>query len=115
MVKDDPLDFVAAEQEQEEAEKQRLRLQKLEAEDYKWMFSNRRGRRICWRLLDRAGVFRTSFTGDSNGTIFNEGRRDYGLFVMAQFLEHSPDKYQLMLEEQRTYERSRTSSTSSDD
>ena len=52
-----------------------------------------------WRLLERTGVFRTSFTGNSE-TFFREGQRNVGLMLMAQIHEVCPDQYALMLKEQ---------------
>jgi hypothetical protein len=71
-----------------------------EADDIKWLMSGKRGRRVMWRLLDRAGVFRSSFTGNSE-TFFREGQRNIGLAYMAQVHEFSPETYQSMVEENR--------------
>lgn len=77
----------------------------LEAADFKWVMSNRRGRRHLWRLLERAGLYRTSFTTNANLTAFNEGRRDVGLYVLDQITRHTPDGYTLMLKEAKEDER----------
>ena len=68
--------------------------------DFKWIVSNKRGRRFVWRLLELAGVFRLSFTpGDQSLTGFNEGQRNFGLQVWAMIQEHAPESYALMLSE----------------
>lgn len=72
----------------------------VEANDIKWLMSSKQGRRIVWRLLDKAGVFRTSFTGNSE-TFFKEGMRNLGLFLVAEVMEHSPDAFALMLAESK--------------
>lgn len=71
----------------------------LEIGDFKWIVSNKRGRRYVYRLLELAGVFRTSFTPDPCTTAFNEGRRAYGVQVLADLVEHAPESYSLMLSE----------------
>jgi hypothetical protein len=76
----------------------------LFAKDLQWLVSQRRGRRIVWRLLERAGVFRSSFSTDAGVTAFNEGRRYNGNELLVQLVTHSPEQYALMLKEQREYE-----------
>lgn len=87
-------EVVLREQAQANAERRR----KQEIEDFKWLLAHKQGRRIAWRLLSKAGVFRTSMTGNSQ-TFFNEGRRDMGLWVLAEINEVSPDSYVQMLKE----------------
>ena len=81
---------------------------KRDVEDFKWVMSNRRGRRFAHRLLDQCGVFRSSFTGNST-TFFNEGQRNIGLQVLAMVNEHTPDAYVLMLKEHKEDERNNPS------
>lgn len=74
----------------------RLRIQR---EDLSWLMTERAGRRIVWLLLEEAGVFRSSFTGDAEGTFFAEGRRALGLSWLAKILASSRDEFVLMLKE----------------
>jgi hypothetical protein len=69
-----------------------------ELHDTRSIMDTLEGRRFIWRLLDRAGVFRTSFTGNST-TFFNEGQRNMGLIVLADVHEACADKYILMMTE----------------
>ena len=69
-----------------------------ELHDLRTLMQSIEGRRFIWRLLDRAGVFRTSFTGNST-TFFNEGQRNMGLIVLADVHEACADKYILMMTE----------------
>ena len=48
-------------------------LRERELADIAWLLSDRRGRRFMWRVFSNAGIFRTSFTGNSE-TFFNEGK-----------------------------------------
>jgi hypothetical protein len=56
------------------------------------------GRRFIWRLLSEAGVFRTSFTGNSQ-TYFNEGRRDLGLLFLNEVMAAKPEAFTQMQRE----------------
>ncbi len=68
---------------------------------FQWLLSDRRGRRLAWWLLQEAGIYRTSFSGDPAATAFQEGRRDIGLKVLHRVHETAPDAYAQMLNEQR--------------
>jgi len=75
------------------------RLAKLEIEDFQWLMSDKRGRRIVWRLLESAGVFRSSHTGNALHTAFNEGQRSEGLKVFAMATAHASASYAKMAQE----------------
>ena len=70
----------------------------IEAEDLKWIMENRRGRRFVWRLLSKAGIYRSSFTGNST-TFFQEGMRNIGLMIVHDIHEVCPDQYSVMVKE----------------
>ena len=94
----DPLDLRG----QESAKRKKDDLSRLAAEqqdeDINWLMSNKAGRRIAWRLLERTGVFRSSFTGNSE-TFFREGQRNVGLMLLDQIHRVAPDLYATMLKE----------------
>jgi len=100
----DPTD-IHAEQDriQEEADRQKRSLRGREA-DWVWLMSNKRGRRIVWRILEDTNVFGSSMTGNSY-TFHNEGRRSYGIEVHDIVREKCAKDYALMLEEQRDYDK----------
>ena len=56
------------------------------------------GRKFIWRYLGECGVFRKSFTGNSE-TFFREGERNIGLKLMADVTDSCPDAYLLMQKE----------------
>ena len=94
----DPLDIRGQEKAlAENSERNKLALQ-TEHEDFKWLMGNKRGRRIMWRLLERTGVYRSSFTGNSE-TFFREGMRNVGLTLLSQVQQLTPDQYAVMLKE----------------
>lgn len=88
------------EQEEEARREEHLALVRAQRErdDFKWVVSTEQGRRFLWDLLAFTGVYRSSFTGNSQ-TFFNEGRRDVGLRLLGQINEHEPEAYVTMLKE----------------
>jgi hypothetical protein len=94
----EPTDIQAKERERDAKREQERLASRQEAEDFKWLMSDKRGRRVVWGLLDRAGVFRTSFTGNSE-TFFREGQRNMGLMIITTILEQCPERYHQMVME----------------
>ena len=72
-----------------------------ELEDIKMLMSTVWGRRFAWRYLSRAGIFQSSFTGNS-ATYFKEGERNMGLILLTDINEACPEMYVKMLEENST-------------
>jgi hypothetical protein len=74
--------------------------QQNEIGDFKWLMSQKRGRRFVRRLIDFTGVHRLSMTGNSQ-TFFNEGQRNVGLKFMHLINgdDELRDNYVLMLKE----------------
>ena len=97
----DPVDTAGHELDADAQRKVESERRRQEVEDFKWLMAHKQGRRFVWRLLAEAGVYRTSFTGNST-TFFNEGKRNLGLLLVGEIHELTPDAYGLMLKEQRT-------------
>jgi hypothetical protein len=96
----DPLDLRGQEKAQDDA-KARDRLARTDEEnDFKWLMGSKRGRRVVWRLLDRAGVFRLSFNTNAMHMAFAEGNRNEGLRILSQIHTHCPELYPVMMKEQ---------------
>lgn len=96
----DPTDTKAHERNAESDALTQNASRKIEVEDVKWLMAHKQGRRFVTRLLDKAGVYRTSFTGNSE-TFFREGQRNLGLFVLSEVMEVTPDQHAQMLKEQQ--------------
>lgn len=78
--------------EQQEAE--------WEIADLKWLMSSKKGRRVMWRLLIHAGVYRLSYVpGDALGTAFNEGNRNQGQRLLTLIQMHASEDYATMVQE----------------
>ena len=58
------------------------------------------GRALVWAILERARVFHLSHTaGDPYLTAFGEGRRDIGLWLLADVMRLRPQAYARISEE----------------
>lgn len=92
----DPFDISA--QERDDQDRQRLEkiARQYEAEDFKTVMQTAQGRRFIGRLIERSGMYRTSFTGD-NETFFREGSRNFGILLVALINQHCPEQYQQMI------------------
>lgn len=95
----DPIDTRGQEVDKAEAAERKRIVQANEDDDFKWLMSNKRGRRIVWRLLEQAGVFRISFSQNSMQMAFNEGGRNYGNKILAQIHLLCPELYPAMQKE----------------
>lgn len=73
----------------------------LELDDLRWILSRPQGRRFMVRLLEFAGVYRTSFNPSSGFMARDEGRRQVGLWAMSEIVEAAPkaDLYVQLLRE----------------
>jgi hypothetical protein len=95
----DPVDLNS----KDEAKKKRDIREKLEQAtedgDIRWLMGSRRGRRIVWRLLERAGVFRLTFNTNAMTMAFAEGNRNFGNHMLMQIHALCPELYPVMLKE----------------
>jgi hypothetical protein len=75
-----------------------VNLRKQQADDIRWLVSTKQGRRVAARLIEHTGVYRNSFTGNSE-TFFKEGMRNVGLFLVAEIRKHAPESYAQIVNE----------------
>lgn len=95
----DPTDLKGQEiSRSDEATRRRLAAE-VEELDVKWLMGSKRGRRIVWRLLEQAGVFRLSFNTNAMQMAFNEGNRNYGNRTLELIYKTCPELYAVMLKE----------------
>lgn len=95
----DPTDLEGqATQRKDDAHRRRL-ANEVEELDTKWLMGSKRGRRIAWRLLEQAGVFRLSFDTNAMRMAFNEGNRNYGNRMLDLIQRVSPEQYTTMSKE----------------
>ena len=94
----DPSDLIALDKAQAKSAAAQRLARSVEVEDFKWLMGNKQGRRFVWRLLEKAGVFRTTFRLN-NEMAFLEGMRNMGLILVADIHEICPEKYHIMVKE----------------
>lgn len=92
-------DPIQAQAEQAARVKQEKLEQERTAEDFRKLLETQWGRRIVWRLLESAGVFRSAFSPNALEMAKAEGRREYGLFWLNEMMNVTPDKFVAMLNE----------------
>jgi hypothetical protein len=95
----DPTDLNRLAREAESEELGARERRRKELDDLRWFLGHPQGRRIIGRLLDEAGVFRSSFNHSGSVMAFSEGKRHMGLFITSELLEASPDGYMKVLKE----------------
>jgi hypothetical protein len=95
----DPHDTAAQARTQHDRETREKLESENELADLKWFMSSKRGRRMAWRQIERAGVFRLSFNTNSMTMAFNDGAKNEGLRVLAQIHTACPELYVTMLKE----------------
>ena len=95
----DPLDLRGQEFAKADRELREKLAQENEAADVKWLMSNKRGRRIMWRLLDQSGVFKLSFNTNAMAMAFAEGNRNYGNRMLSMIHTLCPELYPTMVKE----------------
>ena len=91
----------ADEKQVKKADKKEKMIDSRNLEDMKFILQTVQGRRFIWRYLGLCGVFKSSFTGNSE-TFLNEGKRLVGLTLLNDINEADPDSYTRMMKEARS-------------
>jgi hypothetical protein len=94
----DPLDIDAQRDKRREKQKALTINREQEEADIRWLMGQKAGRRFINRLLALSGVYRSSFTGNSE-TFFREGMCNVGLMVLADVQRLTPEEFVTMLKE----------------
>lgn len=100
----DPTDVRSQEKAQADTDQRRRLAKDNEDADLKWLMSSKRGRRIVWHLLERAGVYRLSFNTNAMAMAFAEGNRNEGLRLLGQIHALCPELYTAMVKEQQNHD-----------
>jgi hypothetical protein len=95
----DPLDIKSNQRKKAYDEAREKFERESEEADFKWLMGSKRGRRIVWRLLEQAGVFRLSFNTNAMAMAFAEGNRSYGNRTLAMVHSVCPELYPTMVRE----------------
>lgn len=94
----DPIDLRKQQQDAERLERAAEARRRIDIEDFKSLMKLKEGRRFIWRVLSETGVYRSSFTGNSE-TFFKEGKRSIGLILIGELHTICPELYAVMVEE----------------
>lgn len=78
-----------------------------ELNDIRAVMNMESGRRFMSKLLGKARIFESTYAGSTNDTMFAEGGRNLGLFILSEIDEACPERTIEMMRE--TYERNRDS------
>jgi hypothetical protein len=97
----DPTDVSRVERAAEESADKQRRDEQIWQGDLKWLMADRRGRRIVSRLLDRAGMQRSSFDTNNASMSFKEGLRWFGIWLKEEIEKHCFDRFIELLKESR--------------
>jgi hypothetical protein len=102
-----PTDLTALDEQRSSAKEQTRFEHAVELDDIRWLMSGKRGRRFVWRLLGDARLYQQSFDGNTNWSIFNEGKRSLALKLMSQIhsIDNGADLYAQMVNEARVKEK----------
>ena len=94
----DPHNLRAQEQRaQDKATQQRIDRDQ-EIADFAELMASAAGRRFLWRMLDKCGVYRSSFRTSAEMGLL-EGQRNIGLLLLSELHEICPERYIEMLNE----------------
>ena len=84
------------------------KLKGREQEDLRKVLDSREGRRVLWSILDEAGVYGASYTGEAISSAYAEGRRGVGITLLQKIENLAPGSYLTMqreaLDERQTLE-----------
>jgi hypothetical protein len=99
MSRKDPTDIAELDADKAAREDRARLAAQQERADVKWLMSGKQGRRVVWRLLSQAGVFRSTFSTNAMQSAFNEGARNSGLLLLNQVHAVAPELYPQMVSE----------------
>lgn len=95
----DPTDLQAQDKARREIATRNQLFNETERADFKWLMSSKRGRRIVWGLLERAGVFKLSFNTNAMAMSFAEGCKNEGTRTVGLIHTLCPELYATMVKE----------------
>ena len=71
-----------------------------EINDFAWLLSDPKGRRILWRIFEFCNINGLSYRGERiHDTNFNEGMKNVANMLLADIMETRPEAYIEMLRE----------------
>jgi len=80
---------------QDKIDKRDRRKKERDFSDVRKVISSVEGRRLFWRILSHAGLYKSSFTGNTS-TYFEEGRRSEGLYWLDELMQSDQKAFAMM-------------------
>lgn len=87
------------EKQKKEREKREEKRRNREIDDLRRVLAIVEGRRVIWRLLSEAGIYRSTFDANALSMAFKEGKRDIGLFLIEDINAHAAASFAQMQRE----------------
>ncbi|MFT3708033.1 MAG: hypothetical protein QM817_10290 [Archangium sp.] len=84
---------------EEATRKRKVELQRKHDEALRWVLSGELGRLHFWALLERAGLYSSSYAEKAEATAFNEGRRSIAIGLLTEAQRVAPELYLQALKE----------------
>lgn len=97
----DPTDIKGQTAEQIETEAKKHARRETEKDDIKQVMASRQGRRLMWRLISLAGVYRSTWSPVHAEMARAEGRREFGVLLIDEVHAACPEQYEVMKREAR--------------
>jgi hypothetical protein len=94
-----PFDLSREQVELAQREELAKRARQDDENETKWLMGSEQGRAYVWRLLERAGIFASSFNSDALVMALLEGRKVEGLRHLELINELCPNQYFVMVSE----------------
>ena len=80
------------------ARKREKELRDRDVADIRFVLSDKRGRRVLWRLLSHSGLYESGYVEGSKAQ-YRDGRRNEGAHLLALVTDAQPDALLQMMQE----------------
>lgn len=80
-------------------------LRRRELTDIGTVLSNASGRRLIWRILEKCGVFSSTFNKDASTMAYLSGQQDLGHFIMSEIVASDEHLLFKLMKENKTKEK----------
>lgn len=97
----DPTDTKGQDAERSETALKKAQRREQELDDIKQVMGSRQGRRLMWRLISNAGVYRSTWSPVHAEMARAEGQREFGVLLIDEIHAACPEQYEVMKREAR--------------
>lgn len=104
MTERDPTDLQGQIEDEEKRKARAKREEVLAADDLRWLMGTKRGRRMMWRDLEKAGVFNSPFDTNAMTMAFKAGNKQAATEKLADIMQYCPEKWEMMLRENANHD-----------